>query len=106
MRRILNSLKSKILGSGKPDVERRNVAEPTHRPKVGEFLVYHHLKLEITETKTHELLKWLLKHGWRTVTVKNDRRQYHVLPMDTYEKLDLAASSDRPMMIRAMMRQK
>lgn len=108
MRKVLSSLKTKLFG-GKPAEERRKAVKLAHTPDLsqlvpGHFLFYHHLKLEITETKTNELLKWLLKHGWH-VAVKNDRRSYFRLPEETYAKLDLAPTSERPMLIRSLMRQ-
>ncbi len=104
MRNVLSTLKTKLFG-GKPAVERRNVTKLTVAPEIGDFIVYHHLKMQITETKTNELLKWLLKHGWRP-TIENDRRRYQLLPENAYAKLDLAPTSERPMIIRSYMRQK
>jgi len=52
------------------------------------------------------LIKWLLKHSWRPTNPENDRRRYTTIPAETYAKLDLASSSERPMMIRSMMRKK
>ena len=106
MRKLLSALKCKLLGDNKPQVERRAPAKLSCAPEVGDFIVYHHLKMQITETKSNELLKWLLKHGWRPTNPENDRRRYTTLPTETYAKLDFASSSERPMLIRSLMRKK
>ena len=104
MRQLLSALKLKLF-SQKPKVERRKAtAKIARMPEAGEFIFYHQLKMEVTETKNQELMKWLLKHGWRP-QFKNDRRQYALMPEDTFAKLDMAPTSERPMLIRSLLRQ-
>lgn len=108
MRKILSSLKAKLFG-GKPAEERRKRVKLAITPDInqlvpGRFLFHHHLKLEITETKTNELTKWLIKNGWH-VAIRNDRRRYFRLPEETFARLDLAPTSERPMLIRSLLRQ-
>lgn len=104
MRQMLSALKTKLLGQQKPKEERRRRNKDNAAPMMGEYVIYHHLKMQVTETRTDELWKWLWKHGWRVARFRNDRRSYTVLPENMYEKLDLASTSDRPVIIRSLMR--
>lgn len=109
MRKLLSFLQRALFQSkskNEPRVERRRRTKRHQTPSVGAWIYYHHLKIQVTATKSDELWKWLWKHGWRLAAYENDRRQYLILPNDTYAKLDLASTSERPMMIRAFRRKK
>lgn len=108
MHRVLSALKTRFFGN-KLTEERRKGAKSANQPDlnkfiVGHFIYYRNLKMEISETKTDELLKWLLKNGWHA-PMKNDRRLYHLVPEASFEKLYQAPTSERPMIIRGLMRQ-
>jgi len=107
MYRIVNALKDRLFGS-KPRVERRKQAassSQSHNPEPGATIIYHHFMMTVTRTRTSEVWKWLAKHGWRVNDFRNDRRRYSRLPADTYSRLDLAAPSERPMILRSLTRQ-
>ena len=107
MRRILSALKAKLFGTKqKPQSERRRRPKDKRSPVIGEYVTYRHLKMEVTRTHSSDLWKWLVQHGWRVAAFENDRRRYVVLPANTYEKFDLTATTERPMLIRSLLRQK
>lgn len=108
MLRLIKVLKKKLSkDSPRPAVERRK--KRRHRsgadPVVGSDIVYRDLKMRVTATRSPELWKWLVENGWRPANYPNDRRQYRMLPENAYARLDMAASSERPMIIRALTRQ-
>lgn len=106
---VLKVLSRKLVGRKAPQVtavERRRKKRGSEvQPELGTEIFYRHLKMRVSETNTNELWKWLVSQGWRVVDVNFDRRNYVMLPDDIYERLDLAPSTERPMMIRALMRQ-
>jgi hypothetical protein len=107
MRRILSAIKARLFGSKqKPQAERRRKSRDKRSPVIGEYVVYRHLRMKVTPTHSNDLWKWLVQHGWRVADFKNDRRSYVLLPDNAYAKFDLAATTERPMMIRAYLRQK
>ncbi|OQA31657.1 MAG: hypothetical protein BWY57_02286 [Betaproteobacteria bacterium ADurb.Bin341] len=105
MHRVLNVLKSRLFAQ-KPQIDRRVPAKSTQVPKTGDFVVYHHLKMKVGARTSQELWKWLQKHGWRVENFQNDRRRYTLLPEASYSRLDLAPTSERPMIIRSFLRMK
>jgi len=107
MRRILNAVKARLFGAKpQPQAERRRRSKDKRSPVVGEYVVYRHLKMKVMPTRSNDLWKWLVENGWRVATFENDRRAYRELPLNAFEKLDLAPTSERPMMIRTFLRQK
>jgi len=107
MRRILNAIKARLFGAKpQPQAERRRRSKDKRSPIIGDYVVYRHLKMKVTRTHSNDLWKWLVQNGWRVASFKNDRRSYLELPLATYEKLDFAPTSERPMMIRSYLRQK
>lgn len=106
MRRLLSALKAKLFGGAvkRPLEERRRRSRDKRSPVIGEYVIYHRLKMKVTRTHSNDLWKWLVQHGWRVAIYPNDRRHYYLVPDDTYAKLDLAASTERPAMIRALLR--
>ena len=107
---VLRILGGKLSGwktkkSEEPQVERRRKSRSKKaQPEPGTEIVYRHLKMRVTASNGSQLWKWLADHGWGVADFPNDRRQYVLLPADTYARLDLAASSEWPMMIRTLMR--
>lgn len=106
MRQLLSALKAKLFGGGakRKLEERRRRSRDKRSPVLGEYVIYHRLKMKVTRTQSNELWKWLVQHGWRVAAYPNDRRKYYLVSEDTYAKLDFAATTERPAMIRALLR--
>ncbi len=104
MRRIINAIKARLF-SAKPQVERRKRSSSSRVPKFDEYVVHHRVKMRICSENSVEFCKWLVKHGWRVADYQNDRRRYVLLPDSAFDRLSAAPPSERPMIIRAFMRQ-
>jgi len=104
MRQLWHALKTRLFGAKPPQAERRRRKKDYLAPGIGTYVVYHHLKMQVTPTRSDELWKWLWKRGWRVESYRNDRRSYTLLPPNTYGKFEFASTSDRLVMMRSLVR--
>lgn len=64
-------------------------------PQIGDSIVRGHMKMIIQQPVSRELWDWLVLSGWRSVTVKNDRRKYTELPPSALQTLASANPQKR-----------
>ena len=59
--------------------------------------------MKLSQSCDDEMWDWLLLLGWRASSVRNDRRKYIVLPLDTFSRLKAANANDRARILESLL---
>ena len=65
----------------------RAIAPAGPMPKIGSSIVRERLRIRLKYPITHEQWEWFIRHGWRTVDMRTERREYTSVPDKILMKL-------------------
>jgi len=65
----------------------RSIAPPGPMPQIGSSVVRERLRIRLKYPITREQWDWFTAHGWRTVDMRTERREYTSVPDKILVKL-------------------
>ncbi|MET3106268.1 hypothetical protein AAKU67_000749 [Oxalobacteraceae bacterium GrIS 2.11] len=65
----------------------RALPPPGPKPQIGSSIVRERLRIRLKYHITTEQWNWFTGHGWRTVDMRNNRREYTAVPDKVLAKL-------------------
>ncbi|MES2208029.1 MAG: hypothetical protein V4525_14685 [Pseudomonadota bacterium] len=75
--------------------EKRTPQRCEAKPSINAYIIRDRLKMKITRIMSQELWEWLMLQEWREATMTNDRRQYTLLPEESFTCIFLATKAER-----------
>jgi hypothetical protein len=87
--KLVDSVRS-MLGVRKP----RGVPPPGPKPRLGARVVKDSFRITVQAGLTDATWHWLVLHGWREDTYRNDRRRYRDVPPSRVAELFDAGDPD------------
>ncbi len=73
----------------------RRLAPANKMPEVGARLTLDGMRMRIDAPMSEDTWNWMVLHGWRECSFRNDRRRYIDLPRGAYDRLRLAPPRQR-----------
>lgn len=73
-------------------------------PRTGTVIVRKNIKAVVPKRISSELWDWMMLSGWRVNPVRNDRRNYAILPDDALDQLIRASEDQRSNIHNSLLR--